>query len=131
MVTESFVTNNVWQEYFAKIEPNYILSLLLFKMNKNLYVYDTPQKNRTEQCNITHGLKLINHNRITPTESYTNITAEQTNQFTWIKQQLINQLILMMTSAQVVEISVTITDNSPSQNNFGTINWVDNVNWPP
>ena len=37
----------------------------------------------------------------------------------------------MMTSAQVVEISVTITDNSPSQDNFGTINWVDNVNWPP
>ena len=32
------------------------------------------------------------------------------------------QLILMMTSAQVVEISVTITDNSPSQDNFGTIN---------
>ena len=94
-------------------------------MNKNLYVYGTPQTNPTERCNIIHGLKLTNHNRITPTESYTNITAEQTNQFTSIKLITLSttiQLILMMTSAQVVEISVTITDNSPSQDNFGTIN---------
>ena len=52
-----------------KIEPNYILSILLFKMNNNLHVYDTPQTNPTERSNITHGLKLTNHNRITPTES--------------------------------------------------------------
>ena len=42
---------------------------LLFKMNNNLHVYDTPQTNPTERSNITHGLKLTNHNRITPTES--------------------------------------------------------------
>ena len=37
----------------------------------------------------------------------------------------------MMTSTQVVEISVTITNNSPSQDKFGIINGVDNINWLP
>ena len=50
--------------------------------------------------------------------NYTNWVLYQhhgwTNQSVHMNQTTTIQLILMMTSAQVVEISVTITDNSPS-----------------
>ena len=55
-------------------------------MNNNLHVYDTPQTNPTERSNITHGLKLTNHNRITPTESYSHYHHGWTDQSVHINQ---------------------------------------------
>lgn len=66
-------------------QRNHNLSLLRFKIKKNLHVHGTPQTNRKDRPNITDGLQPTNHDRLTPLELSLlaiNMTAKLTNQFT-------------------------------------------------
>ncbi|PFX18188.1 hypothetical protein AWC38_SpisGene17451 [Stylophora pistillata] len=74
-----------------------------------------------ERPNFTDRSKQTNHGRLTSLESYSQEHHGKTNRSfhtNWNKNILLTtiiQLTLMMTSAQVVETSVTTTDNSPFQ----------------
>ena len=76
---------------------------------------------RTERPNSTNGSRPTNHDRPSPLESYSQKHHGKTDQSVYtnrtenIRLTTTIHLTLMMTSAQVVETSVTTTDNSTSQ----------------
>ena len=91
-----------------------------YRQNTNVS-FTTLQTNRIARPNFTNGSKPTNHDWPTPLESYSQWhhgktdQSVYTNRTKYIRLTTTFHLTLMMTSAQVVETSVTITDNSPSQ----------------
>ena len=81
----------------------------------------TLQTNRIERHNFTNGSRLTDHDRPTPLESYSQKyygktdQSAYTNRTTEIRLTTTTHLTLKMTSAQILQTSVTTTDNSRSQ----------------